>query len=329
MRPKLLSKRDLKQTSDNIFFIVGTSRSGSTLLQSMLSSHDNITIPPETHFFHSFKGIRKKYYKASCEKEFRKKSIEFWCREKTRLGDMQLCENRLKKSAAALELHRPVDLYNLYLTLYRKTRGKAIVGEKTPKHILYTSEILSCFPHAKIISLFRDPRAVAHSEKCVKFGSPSVFVTSKRWRKYVKMHHHLNNKLSDKQYTTLRYCDLIKHPKSSLQRISAFLGIDYQESMLHYHKRKEKGFAEQEKSWKKETFEPLKKDKNRDWVGALTESEVAIIEATAGRYLDSMKYQSKTSVYSRLRSVPYFLVDYGKSVQATIMGTRKEEYLSL
>jgi len=324
-----ISKKDLEQTSENIFFIVGTSRSGSTLLQSMLNSHGNITIPPETHFFHSSKGIRKKYFKAKCEKRFRKELIEFWCRKKTRLGDLQLCENRLKENAGKLGIHTPIDLYNLHLTLYRKIRGKDIIGEKTPKHILHTEDILKAFPKAKIISLFRDPRAVAHSEKCVQFGSPSVFITSKRWRKYVKMHHHLERELPADQYLTLRYCDLIKNPKSELVKISSFLGVPFQNKMLRFHKREEKGFAEQEKSWKNETLEPLKKDKNKEWVTALSDHEVAIIEATAGKYLDSMKYRNKTSLYCRFKSIPFLIFDYSKSVQATILGTRKEEYISL
>ena len=36
---------------DRLFFIVGHHRGGTTLLQSMLSSHSQITIPPETQFF--------------------------------------------------------------------------------------------------------------------------------------------------------------------------------------------------------------------------------------------------------------------------------------
>jgi len=323
-----ISEKDLKQTSDNIFFIVGTSRSGSTLLQSMLNSHSKVTIPPETHFFHSCKGVRKKYNRATCEKRFRKELIEFWCREKTRIGDLELCENRLKEKADKIGLHTPIDLYNLHFTLYRKMRDKDIIGEKTPKHILHTEDILKAFPKAKIISLFRDPRAVAHSEKCVQFGSPSVFVISKRWRKYVKKHHQLNRDLPKEQYTTLRYCDLIKNPKAELQKICSFLGVEFQMNMLCYHKREEKGFAEQENSWKDETLEPLKKNKNREWSGALSDYEVAIIEATAGKYLYSLEYRNKTSLYSRLKSSPFFFLDYGKSVQATILGTRNEEYIS-
>lgn len=323
-----INKKDLEQTSENIFFIVGTSRSGSTLLQSMLNSHGDITIPPETHFFYSCKSINNKYCDATCEKRFRKELIEFWCRNKTRIGDLQLSENRLKDFAAKLGLHKPFDLYNLHLTLYRKIRGKQIVGEKTPKHILFTEDIIEAFPKAKIISLFRDPRAVAHSEKCVQFGSPSVFITSKRWRKYVKTHHYLRRRFSEKQYTMLRYCDLIQNTQSELERLCRFLGVDFKESMLNYHNREEKGFADQEKSWKNETLEPLKKDKNNEWVDALSDYEIAIIEATAGKFLHSINYNYKTSFSSRIKSLPYFVFDYGKSVQASILGSRKEDYVS-
>lgn len=324
-----ITKEDLKQTSENIFFIVGTSRSGSTLLQSMLNSHGNITIPPETHFFYSYKGVNKKYSKANCRKRFRKRLIEFCCHNKTRLGDLELCENKLKYFAAKLGLHTPCDLYNLHLTLYRKIRGKQIVGEKTPKHILFTEDILKVYPKAKIISLFRDPRAAAHSEKSVQFGSPSVYITSKRWRKYVKAHHTLNQKLSDKQYIMLRYCDLIKNPQTELKRLSEFLGVDFNKSMLNYYKREEKGFADHEQSWKNETLEPLKKDKNSDWKSSLTAHEISIIEATTGKYLRSMHYDNKTKFLSRITSLPYLTFDYGKSVKATALGTRKDDYLSL
>jgi len=324
-----ITKKDLKQTSDNVFFIVGTSRSGSTLLQSMLNSHSGITIPPETHYFYSCKKVNNKHCNANCEKRFRNELIEFWCRKKTRIADLQLCENRLKEFAADLGLHEPCDLYNLYLTLYRKKRGKQIVGEKTPKHILFTSDIFKAFPKVKIISLFRDPRAVAHSEKCVQFGSPSVFVTSKRWRKYVKTHHKLNNRLSVDQYMSLRYCDLVENTQSELEKLCKFLGVDFSESMLKFYKREEKGFPDQEKSWKNETFEPLKKNKNIEWKSELSQQEIAIIEATAGRYLGSIQYKNRTRFLSLIKCLPFFIFDYGKSVQATILGTRKENYVSL
>ncbi|MGH7573620.1 MAG: sulfotransferase [Longimicrobiales bacterium] len=35
------------------FFIVGSGRSGSTLLQVLIDAHPNLAIPPESHVYHS------------------------------------------------------------------------------------------------------------------------------------------------------------------------------------------------------------------------------------------------------------------------------------
>ena len=49
-----LSKKQLDEVESGLFFITGTGRCGSTLLQSMLMSHSHIYIPPETGFFWKF-----------------------------------------------------------------------------------------------------------------------------------------------------------------------------------------------------------------------------------------------------------------------------------
>ena len=44
--------------SQDPFFIIGTGRCGTTLLQRMLMGHPRISIPPETHFFSRFDPVR-------------------------------------------------------------------------------------------------------------------------------------------------------------------------------------------------------------------------------------------------------------------------------
>jgi hypothetical protein len=46
--PKKEPMRAEKAATTAPFFIVGSGRSGSTLLRMMLASHSRITIPPET-----------------------------------------------------------------------------------------------------------------------------------------------------------------------------------------------------------------------------------------------------------------------------------------
>ena len=43
------------------FFIVGCSRSGTTLLQTLLDGHPNLAIPPESHIYERFGPVFHTY----------------------------------------------------------------------------------------------------------------------------------------------------------------------------------------------------------------------------------------------------------------------------
>jgi hypothetical protein len=47
----LSAAQRLKETADQLFFIVGCGRSGTSLLQAMISSHPIAIIPNETKFY--------------------------------------------------------------------------------------------------------------------------------------------------------------------------------------------------------------------------------------------------------------------------------------
>lgn len=320
-----LTAQDLQDTKDRIFFIVGTSRSGSTLLQSMLSSHNEMVIPPETHFFHFIDTLNEHYASTSPEL-FRQQILEFWYSGKTRMKDLGIDKDAVRKMAAKLELHTPEELFNLHLTMYRKERGKKIVGEKTPRHILKVQKILTAYPNAKIISMFRDPRATAWSEIKAHFGSPSVLVTTKRWRTYVETHEQLSSELSSKQYMMIRYQDLIDDPETKLRKVCEFLEVDFEDQMLEYYKRDEKGFAEGEKSWKKGTLKPIQKDKNQEWKAKLKDWQISLVEHTASSQLEKMHYKKTGESLPLAKKLFYQCVDFGRSIWATMTNARHEGY---
>ena len=322
-----ISYQDLKGTKENLFFIAGTSRSGSTLLQSMLNSHSQLVIPPETHFFYSLTSL-KSQFRLESKEAFRDALLDFWYDQKTRIRDLGLNKKEVKNTAEKLGTFSPVDLFLLQMTMYRVERGKSVIGEKTPRHILNVNEILREFPGAKIITMFRDPRAAARSEIKARFGSPSVSITTKRWQKYVSMHLQLKDTLSPNQYMMIRYCDLIKDPKDVLGKISEFLGIDYEHEMLNYYNRDETGFAEGEHGWKQETMEPLKMDKNEEWKSSLTEWQVCLVEHQAGKYLEEMGYERSDNLLPTVKRFFYQITDFGKSVWSTITNARDEGYRS-
>ena len=319
---------DLRQTQSSIFFIVGTSRSGSTLLQSMLNMHSHITIPPETHFFNSYDKIKRRLRKKNgsyCINDV----INYWYDNKTRILDLKLSSNNIKEYAKKLELTTPFELYNLHLTMYRLQRDKAVVGEKTPRHIRHVDTILDLYPEAKIIALFRDPRATANSEINAQFGSPSVMITTQRWRKYVKIHNHLSQSLPESKYLMIQYRDMIKDPKLILKQVVSFLGWEFEPKMLHYYKRssKEQGFTQDELDWKNETLEPLKTDKNEKWKDQLNNWQVYLIEKTASPWLQNMGYTPYAKKLNMVHAFAFVLLDIWRSLWATVTGARDEGYI--
>lgn len=322
-----ITQKDLQNTKDRIFFLLGTSRSGSTLLQSMLSSHSKLIIPPETHFFNSYQHLKKQFNRVTDKGVFRDRLIEFWYENKTRIRDAGLSKKDVLREAKKLNLSDPIDLFTLQLTMYRVERNNMILGEKTPRHMLHIPEILSSYPEAKIISLFRDPRAKAYSEIKARFGSPSVVVSTKRWRKYVQIHEQCEKKLPDHQYMMLRYSDLISDVKETLRMICNFLEVSFEEQMLTYYDREETGFAKGEKSWKKQTLKPIQGNKNEEWKSSLKDWEIGLIENSAGQYLEYMNYQKRVDPILGLpKKIFYQSVDFSRSIWSTLSGSRDEGY---
>lgn len=293
----------------------------------MLSSHPELVVTPETHFFYSYQHLKKEFERTEEKTAFSEKLIDFWYDQKTRIRDLNLQKSEVLKLAGKLNLTDPLDLFTVQLTMYGVKRDKLIIGEKTPRHMLHIPEILSAYPDAKIISLFRDPRAKAYSEIKAQFGSPSVLVSTTRWRRYVQAHERFEKELDTDQYMMLRYSDLILDVEGVLQKICDFLGVSFEQQMLNYYERDEKGFAEGETSWKKQTLKPIQKNRNEEWKSDLSNWQIALIENYAGKYLEKMNYQKwNVPPLPFPKKLYWQAVDYGRSLRATISGVRDEEY---
>lgn len=291
--------------------------------------HSELVIPPETHFFHYYEGLKADFSGENDKRGHTKKLLRHWYSNKTRIRDMELDSDEIEKLAENLELYDPLRLYSLHLTAYRKKRGKQIIGEKTPRHILHIPEILEVYPEAKFITLFRDPRAAANSEIKAQFGSPSVIVTTKRWKKYVEMHQRLERELSTDQYMMLRYTDLINDVEGMLQKVCEFIGVDFEKDMLNFYKRDETGYAIGEKSWKKGTLKPIQTDKNEEWKSQLKSWQKALIDNVSGTELEVMGYEKTKEQISLYQKLYYQLVDLSRSFLADINNSRDEGYVDL
>ncbi|MDY6876429.1 MAG: sulfotransferase [Chloroflexota bacterium] len=177
-------------TQHGYIFIVGSSRTGTSLLRNILNSSEDVAICDETHFFGDPKTIASllrnvwhgsKKIARWGESHFLERLTNQGIRQElTMLGDISTdagaekivdylyhtCWHWAPHNFERKEfLHQVLvsdrtdrSLFDLVMACY--ANGKPIRGEKTPAHIHYVPTLLEWFPNAKIIHTFRDPRAI-------------------------------------------------------------------------------------------------------------------------------------------------------------------------
>lgn len=312
---------DLDDVASRLFFIVGTSRSGTTLLQALLNAHSDVLIPPETHFFKYEDELSARWYqwmKAAPLRAF----VDYLFEEKRRMEDLGIDREELVRAIKKAGVESKTELFLLVMALYGAKKGGAtVLGEKTPRHLLYVDELADRYPDARFLVLFRDPRAKALSERHVPFGSPSLFVSAWRWRSYVQEHFALEQKLSSDRYFQTTYETLVRDPEAEIRKITSFLGIEFEDQMLTFYNREEeeKGYPEREQ-WKENTMKPIQKDRIDRWKEELSRPEIKLVEATAGPYLAEMGYSAyAASPLSRFELARTWVWDYFKAVRKDVV----------
>jgi hypothetical protein len=157
-------------------FIVGASRSGTTMLRSILNRAPEIQLAGETHFFDDLRprfadktlSDLTEAERASCADYFRAQSIRPYG-VRANPDESPLSRDDLLGPAAGMD--NSVDsVFETYCRWHlSQGEGASIWGEKTPRHIFRIDDILAAFPEARILCTVRDPRAVVASYRDWKY----------------------------------------------------------------------------------------------------------------------------------------------------------------
>lgn len=192
------------RSSEEHIFIVGAPRSGTTLLQSVIRAHPNITgIEGETGFF-MWRDIFTRRYPS-------------------------LDANQTR--AMFSECKDIVSLFDRYAAFIRSKYGGHRMLEKTPQHVFRLSFILRYFPQAKVINILRDGRdcycSAQNHPNVIQRRSTQAF--AKYWKRCLQARRKFdrNPMIMDVQYERL-----VKHPEVIIKEIMTFLGETYDERQI-------------------------------------------------------------------------------------------------
>ena len=237
------------------FFLVGSERSGTTLLRLMLAHHRRIECAPEFEFLveqvpDAGWPALEPYYE--------------W-----------LATNRIFVPHA-FSVDRTLDypaLMKSFVAQYCRRSAKPIHGATCHKHF---DRLLRIWPRARLVHLLRDGRDVARS--CIGMGwAGNVWHGAERWIEAEELWTALVPVVPPEQRCELRYEDLIREPEKELARVCAFLGTDYDPGMLDYSRDS--------------SYERPDPQLVGQWRKKLAREELALLEARIGPLLRQRGYE--------------------------------------
>lgn len=213
--------------------IVGSPRSGTTLLRLMLDAHSTLAIPPETGFLTLAGKFREKRDKLR-ERFFH--AIVSYGDPFRSWVDFDLPAEQFRLALDEITPFNISDGYRAFYRLYCARHGKPRCGDKTPIYCRHLNEIRRVLPEARFIHLIRDGRDAALSLRRLWFSPGWQMETqASYWRDCVVAARRAG--IGHEDYMEVRYEDLIQNTAESLKRVCAHVDLQFEADMLNYYQR--------------------------------------------------------------------------------------------
>ena len=269
-------------------FVLGSPRSGTTLLYHMLlSAGDFAVYRTESNVFNllvpRFGDLSKPRNK--------KKLMNAWLESK--LFSRSGLDRAEIKAKVMAECKSGGDFLRIVMGEIARTQNVNRWADCTPEHLLYLREIKKEIPDALVIHIIRDGRDVALSMEKQKWIRPlpwekgqDLLVAALYWEWMVKRGREDGPRIAP-DYMEIRFEDLIQKPRETLKVLGRFIDHD-----LDYDRIQRVAIgsvAEPNTSFKGGSagaaFNPVGR-----WKTSLAEEELAKLECLVGRTLESLGY---------------------------------------
>ena len=292
----------MTSSSERPVFVIGSPRSGTTLLRLMLTCHRNLLIPPECGFA---LWLEEQYgdWKASdlngrveafADDVVACKKFETW-----NLGPDEI--------TSAIASDQPADYSGLVASVYRafarrQKPGFQRWGDKNNYYLEHIPRLVALFPAASFVHIVRDPRSVACSylelsRKAVDTAyaprlPAEVGAIAASWKSDIAKIRAGFAELPESQRCEVRFEDVVSEPAATLARLCDGIGEPYDPGMLDYHEINRRTALEPKEfmGWKAKTLEPPQPDRVDRYLRDLEPEQIATIEAAAREELETYGY---------------------------------------
>ncbi len=306
-------------------FIVGNSRSGTTMMLRVMNNHSQVHGINEPHFYGTYWAPADDG--RPVDRQAAEKLLE---RLLTRQRDgffAEVVAGKYGDDARAIASRLPQqadrkDVYAAFMAHETQRAGKSVVCEKTPQNIFYIAELKRHFPGCKVVVMYRDPRAVLFSQKrkwmrkeLGMAGMPDREVRRLRMNYHPYTISRLWNASFDaaKAYRNdadvvhVRFEDLTARPGETMRDLCHAVGLEYEPAMLLVpHAGSSNAMDDLDKKG-------IRTDRGESWKQGLFPAEVAICQRTSGSRMAHVEYElvptraSATQILAQWMTFPFKL----------------------
>ena len=270
-------------------FVLGVSRSGTTMLRVILDRSPGIAIPDETFFVpqlaHRHRGVV---------------DPDELLEDVRRLPRLAAWEVPLEDIAARLRPGLTTgEALDAVFQAYAAKHGKPRWGDKTPMYMRHLWLIDRLFPDAQYVHLIRDGRDAALAFLDMPEGvvtrtwahprSPAGFACE--WRTEVQRARELGRRVGAPRYHEVRYEDLVSDTEGAVRSICSFADLPFEPAMLEFAGNVDVSA----KPHHQRLLQPPTRGV-RNWREQMSAEDVRAFEAVAGDLLSELGYEVSTGV---------------------------------
>lgn len=265
-------------------FVLGVSRSGTTLLRVILDRSPGLAIPDETFFIPQ---LAHRHRSPVDSGEFLDD-----LRRLPRLAAWGVSADDL---AARLRPGMSVsEALDATFSAYAEKHAKPRWGDKTPMYMRHLGLIDRLFPDAQYVHLVRDGRDAALAFLDMPAGvvtrtwahprSAAGFACE--WSTEVARARALGSRVGPSRYLEIRYEALVEDTPPVVESVCAFANVPFEPAMLEYSRAVDVS----EKPHHQRLLQPPTKGV-RDWRSQMSDGDVREFEAIAGGLLADLGYE--------------------------------------
>ncbi len=309
--------------SDRYLFVVGNSRSGTTMMLRMINNHKDIYCLNELHFFENLWSSKDKEKPISKEEAIALIAKLYFIQHDGYIGKTdhkkyhkvaeKIYNQYLSNSTQLLPHH----VYATYMQYETAANKKHIACEKTPQNVFYIQDILELFPNARILNMVRDPRAVMLSQKNKwkrrKMGASFItpwevlrlrinyhpITIAKLWNAAIKA---TSKFAKDKRVKTIHFEDILFNSEQTLKEVCNHFEVAYDENMLQIPHASSSNMADSNKKGINA------KNASRWQNGGLSNAEIVICEKIAEEQIKDNNYELLKPKANPISILLYYLI---------------------